>query len=105
MGSSTSHPDSNRKSEKNEEQGRKRSFLLDPWNSKQPKADLPMRPTTAQVSDFVEADGPVNATTTSVPFFEKVNPYDNNYQIHTQLGRYPFEFSSTFSFKVDYRFP
>ena len=98
MGSNTSHP----KCEKREEQGRRRSSLLDPWNSKQPKPDFPItvRPTTAQISDVVDEDGPVTATATSVPFYEKLNPYDGNFQIHTQLGRYLYESSSTFSFNI-----
>jgi hypothetical protein len=58
MGSNTSHPDAGRKSEKCEDQGRRRSSLsiLDPWNSKQSKSDFPItvRPTTAQVSDVVD---------------------------------------------------
>jgi hypothetical protein len=92
MGINTSHPDAGRKSEKYEEQGKRRSSLsiLDPWNSKQSKSDYPItvRPTTAQVSDVADEEGPISATTTSVPFYEKVNPYDGNFQIHTQLGRY-----------------
>jgi hypothetical protein len=109
MGSNSSHPDAGRKSEKCEDQGRRRSSLsiLDPWNSKQSKSDFPMtmRPTTAQVSDVVDGDGPVTATTISVPYYEKVNPYDSNFQIHTQLGRYLHEFSSTFSLIIHYAFP
>lgn len=63
---------------------------MDPWSLKQATSDCPItaRPTSAQISDIVNGDASINATTTSVPFYDDLSPYDGNFQIHTQLGRY-----------------
>lgn len=46
------------------------------------------RPRTAGESLSQDESSPVDANITAVPSYDKMCPYEDNFQIHVQLGRY-----------------